>query len=102
MPRSRSEHRHRRDPRRFYRGGSHAPCRSTGVPGESKRPQPGDAREVSGKSMHMQNTELAVKTGETAGGAWEKKTAGDYEISYRIGPAKGLYEFSAGKLEWKE
>ena len=52
--------------------------------------------------MHMQNTELAVKTGERAAGAWEKKTEGDYEISYRVGPAKGLYEFSAGKLEWKE
>lgn len=49
----------------------------------------------------MQNTELAIKTGEAAGGA-QKKTSGDYEITYRVGPAKGLYEFSAGKLEWKE
>jgi uncharacterized protein involved in high-affinity Fe2+ transport len=44
----------------------------------------------------MQNTQLAVKTGE------EKKSGGDYEVSYRIAPAKGMYEFSAGKLEWKE
>lgn len=50
----------------------------------------------------MQNTELAVKTGEAAREGAEKKTSGDYEISYRIGPAKGLYEFSAGNLEWKE
>jgi hypothetical protein len=40
----------------------------------------------------MQNTELAVKTG----------VSGDYEIAYRVEAAKGLYEFSAGKLEWKE
>lgn len=50
----------------------------------------------------MQNTELAVKTGEAARDGAEKKTAGDYQITYRIGPAKGMYEFSAGKLEWKE
>lgn len=50
----------------------------------------------------MQNTELAVKTGEAAAEGTRKKTSGDYEITYRIGPAKGLYEFSAGKLEWKE
>jgi hypothetical protein len=49
----------------------------------------------------MQNTELAVKPGAPAGDR-EKKTSGDYEISYRVEPAKGLYEFSAGKLEWKE
>lgn len=30
------------------------------------------------------------------------EATGDYKISYRVGPAKGLYEFSAGKLEWKE
>lgn len=50
----------------------------------------------------MQNTDLAVKTGETTSGGTEKKTAGDYEISYSVEGAKGLYEFSAGKLEWKE
>lgn len=51
----------------------------------------------------MQNTELAIKTGEvsTTGGE-PKKTAGDYAVSYSVGPAKGMYEFSAGKLEWKE
>jgi hypothetical protein len=47
----------------------------------------------------MQNTQLAVKT---PSGASDKKTAGDYEVSYRIEPAKGFYEFSAGKLEWKQ
>jgi hypothetical protein len=50
----------------------------------------------------MQNTELAVKVGERAPEGAEKKVSGDYEIGYRIGPAIGLYEFSAGKLEWKE
>lgn len=50
----------------------------------------------------MQNTELAVKTGETGRERAEKKASGDYEITYRVGPAKGMYEFSAGKLEWKE
>lgn len=50
----------------------------------------------------MQNTQLTVKTGEPASSGAEKKTSGDYEVSYRIEPAKGLYEFSAGKLEWKE
>ncbi len=50
----------------------------------------------------MQNTELAAKTGDAAAGRTEKKTSGDYEISYRIEPAKPMYEFSAGKLEWKE
>lgn len=50
----------------------------------------------------MQNTELAIKTGETNAGGREKKTAGDYEMSYTVEPAKGLYEFSSGKLEWKE
>ncbi len=50
----------------------------------------------------MRNTELVVKPGENAPDGTEKKTAGDYAISYRIGPAKGLYEFSAGKLEWQE
>jgi hypothetical protein len=50
----------------------------------------------------MQNRELAVRTGVAERGAGEKKISGDYEITYRIGPAKGLYEFSAGKLEWKE
>lgn len=55
-----------------------------------------------GNAVTMQNTELAVKTGESAPGRPDKKTSGDYEISYRIEPASGLYEFSAGKLEWKE
>ena len=50
----------------------------------------------------MQNTELAAKKGETTADGRPKKTSGDYEISYRIEPAKGYYEFSAGKLEWKE
>ena len=50
----------------------------------------------------MQNTQLVAKPGERAPEGLEKKTSGDYEISYRVGPAKGLYEFSAGKLEWKE
>lgn len=50
----------------------------------------------------MQNTELAVKTGEAAPDGTERKTSGDYEISYRVEPAKGLYQFSAGHLEWKE
>lgn len=50
----------------------------------------------------MQNTELAIKTGEAASKGTEKKTSGDYEVTYRVGPAKGLYEFSAGHLEWKE
>lgn len=50
----------------------------------------------------MQDTQLAAKTGEVTLERAEKKTAGDYEIAYRVGPAKGLYEFSAGKLEWKE
>lgn len=49
----------------------------------------------------MQNTQLAVKTAEP-GSMTEKKASGDYEVGYRIEPAKGLYEFSAGKLEWKE
>lgn len=53
--------------------------------------------------MGMQNTELAVKTGETTmPGRGEKIVTGDYEVSYSVGPAKGLYEFSTGKLEWKE
>lgn len=50
----------------------------------------------------MQNTELTVKTGEPGANGAEKKRSGDYEITYSIGPAKGLYEFSSGKLEWKE
>lgn len=50
----------------------------------------------------MQNTELTIKTGESAREGSERKRSGDYEIAYRIGPAKGMYEFSAGKLEWKE
>lgn len=49
----------------------------------------------------MQNTQLAAQTGESEGRS-PAKTAGDYRISYSVGPAKGLYEFSAGKLEWKE
>ncbi|HEY9181059.1 MAG TPA: iron transporter [Candidatus Baltobacteraceae bacterium] len=50
----------------------------------------------------MQNTELEAKSGKPAHDGTEKMTSGDYDISYRIEPAKGLYEFSAGKLEWKE
>jgi hypothetical protein len=50
----------------------------------------------------MQNTQLVTKTGETANRRAQKKTSGDYEISYRVEPAKGLYEFSGGQLEWKE
>jgi hypothetical protein len=51
----------------------------------------------------MQNTELAVKTSENeVPGRGETITAGDYKVSYSVGPAKGLYEFSSGKLEWKE
>lgn len=44
----------------------------------------------------MQNTQLEVRPGD------KKQTAGDYEVSYRVGPAKGMYEFSGGMLEWKE
>lgn len=43
-----------------------------------------------------------MKSRETARGGAEKKTAGDYEITYHVEAAKGLYEFSAGKLEWEE
>ncbi len=50
----------------------------------------------------MQNTDLTIKTGDAAPGGTEKKTAGDYEVSYRTGPAKGMYEFGGGLLEWKE
>lgn len=51
----------------------------------------------------MQNTELAIKTGETTTREGRpKQTAGDYQVSYNVGPAKGLYQFTAGKLEWKE
>ena len=50
----------------------------------------------------MQNTELESKPGKPAHDETEKMTSGDYDITYRIEPAKGLYEFSAGKLEWKE
>lgn len=61
-----------------------------------------DARPY-GKFTNMQNTELIVRTGETPAGAGRpQKTEGDYRFSYRVGPAKGLYEFSAGTLEWIE
>jgi hypothetical protein len=50
----------------------------------------------------MQNTELAVRAGQAQLGSTEKKTVGDYEVGYQVGPAIGVYEFSAGKLEWKE
>lgn len=56
-----------------------------------------------GKLPGMERTQLAAHPGEATGPRGEEqKTAGDFSISYRTGPAEGFYEFSDGMLEWKE
>lgn len=51
----------------------------------------------------MERTSLITQPGERGEvGGNERKTLGDYTITYSTSRAEGFYEFSDGMLEWKE
>lgn len=51
----------------------------------------------------MERTSLITQPGERGEvGGNERKTSGDYTITYSVSRAEGCYEFSDGILEWKE
>lgn len=51
----------------------------------------------------MERTSLIPQPGErTESGGNERKTQGDYTVTYSVSRAEGFYEFSDGMLEWKE
>ena len=50
----------------------------------------------------MERTSLIPQPGDREPGGNERKTQGDYTITYRVSPAEGFYEFSDGILTWKE
>lgn len=51
----------------------------------------------------MERTSLIPQPGERdESGGNERKTQGDYTVTYRVSRAEGFYEFADGILEWKE